>query len=1095
MKRYQKLALVGVVAFLEWAAPAQAARLCERWQQAYSGDDATGTNVMGLWMFRDTRDGSAQGRNATLQGAVIAPGGKFGPCLESFRGYPLEDKRHAAVIPNSPGLTPPGAFTLELWIQPKPEMAGYPEAFLVDKKYVAHTDYQLVLGAADATGQRRLSMRLGFGQDSETYVSSPALYATNEWCHIAFTYDGAGTGSFYRNGAALGGAARPGRAGVAPGPHPLSIGDRIGSLYHGFPGFITQVRICRGVLEFRPASVAYESDRNVFVRMEPAPALEFSVVNRQRVPLNGASVVFSLDGAELQRVALPALASGQAHRIEVPFDTSLRPGEYAVQARLEMGGEMPGAGEETFPVTLTARKPPRMPVVMWGIYGAANVIKELPRLKEIGFTHCLGFGADMGAIYDAGKPAAPDKPENVAAAKRMLNTALANDLGVIASLSPGRWAAESRTELRRIGKNGNPPDGKPSLCAAAPELRPFCFNVGASVAQAYGKFPAWQAALLHTEVRDGADVCYHEHDRAACRQATGQDYPAETPGKRGVDYTQLKDFPADRVIPDDHPLLRFLAWYWQEGDGWNRLNTELHRGLKSTGRPDLWTFHDPAVRVASVYGSGGQADVISQWTYSYPDPIRIGLATDELLAMARGADHPQRVMKMTQIIWYRSQTAPVAKGDEVRKGARSPWEDTEPDAAFLTIAPMHLREAFWTKLARPVQGIMYHGWGSLVPDTGESAYRYTHPQTRHELRRLIKAVVEPLGPTLLQVPDRPADVAFLESFASQMFARRGTYGWGNGWAGDAYQALLWARLQPEIVFDETVARGGLDRFRILVMMDCDVLTARVVSRVRAFQQAGGIVVADERLCPAITADVVIPSYTRTRKADQDRAALIAKAAELRAALGDRYQPYSDSSTPDIVTRCRAYGNTDYLFAVNDQREFGDYVGQHGLVMENGLPTEATLSLARPRGHVYDLVAGRELESIPGRGTLQIRREFGPGEGCVLMVTAAAIAGVRIEAPRQAVAGQSIPCGISVVDADGQALNAVVPLQVEISDPAGAEAEWSGFHGARDGRLQLHLAIAPNDRPGLWRIYARELASGRAAAAYFRVEPPAKHPPR
>ncbi|HRD05669.1 MAG TPA: hypothetical protein PK942_13195, partial [Verrucomicrobiota bacterium] len=501
------------------------------------------------------------------------------------------------------------------------------------------------------------------------------------------------------------------------------------------------------------------------------------------------------------------------------------------------------------------------------------------------------------------------------------------------------------------------------------------------------------------------------------------------------------------------------------------------------------TFHDPAVRVASVYGSGGQADVISQWTYSYPDPIRIGLATDELLAMARGADHPQRVMKMTQIIWYRSQTAPLAKGDEVRKGARSPWEDTEPDAAFLTIAPMHLREAFWTKLARPVQGIMYHGWGSLVPDTGESAYRYTHPQTRHELRRLIKAVVEPLGPTLLQVPDRPADVAFLESFASQMFARRGTYGWGNGWAGDAYQALLWARLQPEIVFDETVARGGLDRFRILVMMDCDVLTARVVSRVRAFQQAGGIVVADERLCPAITADVVIPSYTRTRKADQDRTALMAKAAELRAALGDRYQPYSDSSTPDIVTRCRAYGNTDYLFAVNDQREFGDYVGQHGLVMENGLPTEATLSLARPRGHVYDLAAGRELEPIPGRSPLQIRREFGPGEGCVLMVTAAAIAGVRIEAPRQAVAGQSIPCGISVVDADGQPLNAVVPLQVEISDPAGAEAEWSGFHGARDGRLQLHLAIAPNDRPGLWRIYARELASGRAAAAYFRVEPP------
>ena len=59
---------------------------------------------------------------------------------------------------------------------------------------------------------------------------------------------------------------------------------------------------------------------------------------------------------------------------------------------------------------------------------------------------------------------------------------------------------------------------------------------------------------------------------------------------------------------------------------------------------------------------------------------------------------------------------------------------------------------------------------------GFSGYRYTNPQTQHELRRLVKEVVEPLGPTLMQVPDRKSDVAYLESFASQMFARRGTYG-------------------------------------------------------------------------------------------------------------------------------------------------------------------------------------------------------------------------------------------------------------------------------------------------------------------------------
>ncbi len=1061
-------------------------RFCERWQLPYEGDDVKGAQVIGLWTFADTKDASGKGLDPKLQGAVLSPDSKFGQCLESYCGYPVEDSRHAAVIANHPSLTPKGAFTLEMWIKPKKDLANYPEAFLADKKYVAQTDYQFTLGAADKVGLRRLNMRLGFGDDSETYASEAAVYDTNVWHHVAFTYDGAGTGCFYRDGAAFGGATKVGRGRIVAGGHPLSIGDRIGSLYHGFPGYIAQVRLCSGVLEFRPAVLFCEVERDTFVRMEKVLPLRFSLINTQRDVLKGASVRFTLEGVEVACATVPELASGASQTQEVSLDTSLRPGSYALRARVEIPGVSPYASEESFAVTLMARKPVRMPVVMWGLYGAPNVIKEMPRLKEIGFTHCLGFGADYGRMVDAGKPVEPDSPEKVAEVKRMLNAALANDIGIIATLSPGHWAAEAKKEYRRVDKNGKSSDAKPSLCASFPEMQTLCYNVGASVAQAYGAFPAWQSALLHTEVRDGANVCWHEHDRAAYRQATGLDYPADAPGKGGCDYTKLKDFPEDRVLPDDDPTLKFLSWYWKEGDGWNRLNTELHKGLKSTGRNDLWTFHDPAVRVASVYGSGGEADIISQWTYSYPDPIRLGVATDELFAMARGALQPQRVMKMTQIIWYRSQTAPMTKGDEVSKATKSPWEDTDPDAAFPTIAPMHLREAFWTKLSRPVQGIMYHGWGSLVPGTGEGSYRYTHPQTQNELKRLIKEVVEPLGPTLVQIPDRVSDVAFLESFASQMFARRGTYGWGNGWSGDAYQMLLWAHLQPEVVFDETVVKRGLAGFRVLVMMDCDVLTASVVATVKAFQAKGGMVVGDERLCPAIRADVTVQSYARTRKAEEDKTALLAKAAELRQVLDKRYSRYCDSTCPDVVPRCRTYGKTDYLFAVNDRREFGDYVGQYGLVMENGVPSETTLSLGRRRGRVYDLAAGREMETTTRKGRLQIQRGLGPCEGCVLMVTDEAIDGVIMSMPETVKRGEPLACRISVVDDDGCPVAAVVPVKVEILDPAGCEAEWSGFYGAKDGQLELKLDLAKNDRLGLWQIRVRELAARHESTTSFRV---------
>ena len=176
---------IGAWAFLALTVQAQQPRLCERWRQAYAGEDATGKNVIGLWIFADTKELLGKGLDAKLQGAVICPDGKFGPWLESFCGYPVEDKRHAAVVASAPSLTPEGAFTLEMWIKPKKELADYSEAFLVDNKYVAHTDYQFTLGAADKGGQRRLNMRLGFGEDSESYASEPAVYATNVWHHVA----------------------------------------------------------------------------------------------------------------------------------------------------------------------------------------------------------------------------------------------------------------------------------------------------------------------------------------------------------------------------------------------------------------------------------------------------------------------------------------------------------------------------------------------------------------------------------------------------------------------------------------------------------------------------------------------------------------------------------------------------------------------------------------------------------------------------------------------------------------------------------------------------------------------------------------------
>ncbi len=234
-------------------------RLREPFRAAYAGDDAGGKHVLALWTFdgdEPLRDASAGGHKLALQGAELHPEGKFGGALLSKPGWPVADRPHCARAARTPGLSPPDAFTIELWIAAAEQLdAEYPEAFLIDKKYVSDTDYQLILGPADKSGGRIVRACLGFGDHSANWHSRPLKLAPDQWRHLAFTYDGQGTGSFFLDGAPWGGGIQPGCGPVAPGSQPLTIGDRNGSYYHGFPGRIDQVRLCRGVLEFRPVAV------------------------------------------------------------------------------------------------------------------------------------------------------------------------------------------------------------------------------------------------------------------------------------------------------------------------------------------------------------------------------------------------------------------------------------------------------------------------------------------------------------------------------------------------------------------------------------------------------------------------------------------------------------------------------------------------------------------------------------------------------------------------------------------------------------------------------------------------------------------------
>ncbi len=1068
-----------------WTRPAEAGGAAP-WEGLYTGAAATGANVIGLWQFlpgKELEDTSGHGHALALRGeSRVVTSGKFGKCLESFARDAKHDTAVGAMAENAPDLSPKGAFTIELWLRAKPELASVATAFLVDKKYyhyakdIPQANHDYCLYITSRGGKQTLHASLGFGTDSIWSASRPVTFEPGRWHHVAFTYDGAGTCHFFVDGRVVGRSRHAGRRGVAPGRYPLVIGDRVGSVHNGFPGWIDQVRLCNGaapgftgVLELSAAA-----GRTVFVRMERDAAVAVSILNDTGRPLADLEAEVEFAGRR-SRVPVGRLAAGAEQRLRVPVDTRMKPGAYRLAVRV--GDGRGKAVEQSFEVRIVPRPlPHQMPVLMWGS-------GDIPRLKAIGFTHDLVHLCDYRRIWDAGGVTTAMDEAGVRDMGARLDEYLANGLHAAVYIYPGRWIAQQKALAKylRVDREGKPYP-RHNISPNFPEVMRFGYNCGASAARTFGRYPAWNAALVHSEIRDGTHISYHPIERRQCREALGFDIPREAISKNGVPYQQIPGFPPDRVIPDDFRLLRFYRWFWKTGDGWNPFHTEVHRGLHSSGRNDLWTFFDPAVRAPSVWGSGGKVDVISQWTYSYPDPIKIGQAADELFAMAAGAPG-QGVMKMTQIIWYRSQTAPDLPKDESK---RVEWERRVPDAQFITISPDHLREAFWCEISRPVRGIMYHGWGSLVP-AEHGSYRYTNPETRKVLTRLIHEVVRPLGPTLLQVPDRPADVAILESFASQMFAGRGTYGWSGGWEADVHLLLQWIGIQPRIVYEETLLRDGLEGTKVLVMPDCDVLPRSVAAAIQAFQARGGIVAADENVAPAISPDILLPVYRRKGVPDVDKRNLQAEGRRFWAELEPFYRRYASTSEQDVPPRCRRYKSSDYVFVVNDRRTYGDYVGQHRKVMEKGLPIEAEVTLARAAGFVYDLTTHAAVPTTAAEGCLRFHTALGPGGGRVYLVTEAPLRRLACTAPERLKRGGRAMLKFAVTGPRGRMIPAVIPLEVRITDAAGDPVEFSGWYGAADGRLTVPLEPALNDAPGAWKVRARELASGLVVEKSITIE--------
>ena len=784
----------------------------------------------------------------------------------------------------------------------------------------------------------------------------------------------------------------------------------------------------------------------------------------------------------------------------VPVETRLKPGVYDLPAPVV--GRTP-SGEKvvatnSVKITIGRRFADRMPAVLWGMG-----VGTFADVGAYGFTHVLSDGKS-GLFLTS-----PDAETSTV--KKIIwnyDRALAAGVRVMHAVNVQYPAGvESRKPYYRWLRGGKKPTdwrevNRPEV--SNPELLEYARRIVAAENDAIGFHPAFAGVNVASEQRDLSFPSFNtEHLRY--KAETGRDVPPEV-RKRTADLALARSRFPDGVVPADNPLYSYYSWFLGGGDGWpgytGGVAAEYRKQAGRYGdesaaqrRRPFFSFWDPSVRCPPKWGSGGDVDVISQWVYANPDPMNVAGPAEEVIAMAAGRPG-QAPMIMTQLICYRSRLAPT----NVVVSPPPAWVLRRPKAGFPTIPADSLQEAVWSMLAKPVKGIMFHGWKTIFESGQEKGYTYTSPETEARIKRLLHDVVAPLGPTLKRLGREEPEVAVLESFATAAFG--GPASWG--WTSPAISLLQRARLDPRVVYEETIMRDGFGNTKILYAPQCAFLSAPVVDRIREFQKNGGILVADGELLSALKADVAIPvmSYKKPPKSDHTedvdaetktwvntaarrftegvKAEMLANADSLRRTLAEchSYVPKADSSSPEIVVYSRAWRETPYLFAINDKRTFGDYVGQWGLTMEKGLPFSGSVTLADPRrriGAVYELSRGGEMPfSRREDGRVEVPLSYDTNDGRLLMFLGCRIAAVNVDATN---AQGGIAVTMKVLDESGAPVPALLPVEVRIYDAAGTELDGAGFACAEGGICSLAVPTNLNDPPGGYRVVCRDRASG------------------
>jgi hypothetical protein len=578
-------------------------------------------------------------------------------------------------------------------------------------------------------------------------------------------------------------------------------------------------------------------------------------------------------------------------------------------------------------------------------------------------------------------------------------------------------------------------------------------------------FPGFGGYLLtDDDVHLAVDGDYSPTARALFKQKTGQDVPQPS----AASPSQPQDMPPPGLIADDQPWLLWTLFRCSDIRG------NLPR-LEERAKNRV----DPTIKMGAVSGP-------MQYPFYFPEGGRYPPLFDFQY------DAPS---SYAYLYWVRQMADYICHGALAEMGnrGRGPWMlgdfsiwptwilEQAPDGRWQLdlmnslhaknvpgniYPPGALNKQIWCMLAGGFKRIsMFHLPESGAFDDVQGTAVEPLLQTWGHRARAYGQLM-----TALQEPTRP--VAILTSISTSAFETGGGLH-HSGITSGVLKQCLHAHVPADMIAEEEILAGGLQGRKVLLLPDLQWLRTGVNAAIEKWAAAGGIVIGE-------TGAPVQPAGSRAVKRE-----------EMAAAAGAAIKRDLECDNPLVVAREFDLDGVRYYYLVNlftDRWSAGLandpwVTGNNSAFTELYTPRAETAHLRLPAKQVWDVFNNRAYQA-DADGNIEVT--VGPDDGLFLALYPQSPDKLTLRAPATVKPGAEVTLDLTLRTADNKPVTGGVPLQLTVTDPTGAESEYSQYALATKGAAQITFRTALNDRPGKWKVAVKSLVGNATAGAEVTV---------